>query len=1228
MASNQRTNIWIDGSQAGSTLTELKRRTAQLNLEIRGLARNSEEYRQKMAELRDANAALQSHRDQIRGISNSYTPARAGIKSLIGQFLPFTGALAIAGAAIGAVVGGIKSWYENNKAMEKSLSSLRSLTGASTEDIRFYKKEAIEIGKTTQTSAIQAVEAYKLIGSARPELLKNKEALAEVAKQAIVLAEAAEMDLGVASESLAGSMNQFNLSAEHSERIINALAAGSKEGAAEISDVTASIEKFGTVADANNVTFEESVALTELMAEKNIKNAEAGNQLKNVLLTVSTASALPKDALLAMEQYGVNLSIVTDKTLPLKDRLTELSKIQKDQNALVKVFGRENIVAGQTILNNIDKFDSLTKAVTGTNTAYEQQAINNDNLDGDLKKMGTAWEGLTLSMDGSSSIFRGIVQTGTAFLKWITDTINAFKEWDITKIETSLLQLLKIIPFYNILFGEMIDQQIRLNQLTSAVIDGMKDQADASTVLTESLKHNNEALKSGNLTAEEQARIQEENKQIIAKLNEQYPELTKHMDLQSMSAKELSELQKDINKNLMQQSIAAVQAAEAERILSEIVQNSMKIAEQRAKESKRWAVTNWVADVFADDAEDIKKSNEKLKKDLKSLPKTMKEVEKQIAYINPQFGVKFKENANVLSEAYKEIKRIKKELETATGSDKRALEAELKAQRTVISNFKSKNKELKESALNYGKANDQTIASEEKLTKSQQVNYKAQQDAKKKHLADMKKLQDELNKIILEADKLQRNIANQKTLDSFKEEKQKELFELQNSIEEKYQAEIESARKLMAEKGDIGRKATEQYNRLIALEDEEYELGKAKIEQKYRDQKYEEDKNANLQYLEQQRTLEDSVMDLKVTKAKAALNAIREGDLSGYRKAKEDLENALKEQAELQKTRQIEALMDQQSDGIISTQEFNNRKQELELEYQQSILEINKQTAEELKQIDNERLENSLNNITQVLAISKEFSDAKVQNEIKSLNREKKAEQKSLDDRLENKTISEDQYKKEKEKLDRTYAQKKYEIDLQQFKKNQAFAIAEAAIQGALAIVKVTAQTGAGAAIAVPLIIASTAAQVATIEAQTPPEAPQYQDGGYTEVIGAKDGLRYRAKRVGRLRPGLTPNEPSLALISEKGSEYFVPHGLLRHQRVARHVAMIEAIRTNQYADGGYTSSGGAVGNSDDVLNVIKQNTQIMTLLYQMLPNLGINFTDKNIEELEKNQARLNKVKK
>ena len=321
-----------------------------------------------------------------------------GLSKAVGALKNFAGALGIT-AGIAGVVAALKGAFSTFKDFEKSLSNLSSITGATGKDLEFYKEQAIAIGSSTTLSASQTVEAFKLIGSAKPELLANKEALAAVTREAITLAEAAGLELPTAAKSLTNALNQFNLPAEEAGRVINILAAGSKFGAAAIPEISEALTKFGVAAKSANITVEESVGAIELLAEKGIEGAEAGTKLRNVFGTLDIAKALPPKAAKELAKFGVNLDIVTDSSLTLEERLTELGKIQDDAVALTRVFGKENKIAGQSVLQNIGRIAELTEQVTGTNTAIEQANINVDNLDGSLKGLSSAYEGLILSIE-------------------------------------------------------------------------------------------------------------------------------------------------------------------------------------------------------------------------------------------------------------------------------------------------------------------------------------------------------------------------------------------------------------------------------------------------------------------------------------------------------------------------------------------------------------------------------------------------------------------------------------------------------------------------------------------------------------------------------------------------------------------------------------------------------------------------------------------------------------
>lgn len=324
----------------------------------------------------------------------------------------FAGKLKMLGAALGGffavgkIVDGFKALISINAKFEKSLASLSAITGATGDDLKFYGKAARDIGKQTTISADEVVEAFKLMGSARPELLKNKEALASVTKEAIVLSEASGLDLTTATMSLAKAMNQFNVPAGEAARVINALAAGSKEGAMEVPDVAEAIKNMGTVAYMANISLEQSVSMIETLAEKGMDGSKAGIMLRNVIIKL---------------QSGVDK--FNPKVVGMSKALENLGAANLSAADLTQMFGLENQIAASILINNRQRVDELTTAVTGTNTAYEQQAIMLDTLDAKWKIFKSTIGDVAYEVGGFVDKLKGVL-TGTTELVKGFDTLN------------------------------------------------------------------------------------------------------------------------------------------------------------------------------------------------------------------------------------------------------------------------------------------------------------------------------------------------------------------------------------------------------------------------------------------------------------------------------------------------------------------------------------------------------------------------------------------------------------------------------------------------------------------------------------------------------------------------------------------------------------------------------------------------------------------------------------
>jgi TP901 family phage tail tape measure protein len=350
---------------SGATYDELLSVSQKVRKELRAAIPGTEQY----------NAALEQNRRVTEAVARAQKNMRVEVgcqASPIGKAVElFNKYAAVVTTVIAAVTGltlKLNQLREKRNEREDAKADVEALTGLSKDDINWLEQEAIRLSTTISDSGIrirqsatEILDAYKLVGSAKPELLSNKEALAAVTEQTLILASASGMTLKDAVDAVTLSLNQYGDGADQAARYANVMAAGSKYGAAAVESVTTAIKKSGVAANDAGIPIEQLVGTIETLAEKGIKDEVAGTGLKTFF------NRLQKGA-----------DDTNPKIVGLETALENLQKKQLSVNARIKMFGEEAFSVATVLTNEAEKVKYYTQAVTGTSVVMEQAATKSD----------------------------------------------------------------------------------------------------------------------------------------------------------------------------------------------------------------------------------------------------------------------------------------------------------------------------------------------------------------------------------------------------------------------------------------------------------------------------------------------------------------------------------------------------------------------------------------------------------------------------------------------------------------------------------------------------------------------------------------------------------------------------------------------------------------------------------------------------------------------------------
>ncbi|KIH36689.1 phage tail tape measure protein, partial [Escherichia coli] len=312
----------------------------------------------------------------------------------------------------------------------KEMSRVQALTRIDKNSPQFkaLREQALKLGSETQFTASDAASGQSFLAMAGFTPQAIQAALPGVLNMAL----AGGVELGETADIGSNILTQFNLTADQMDRVGDTLTAAFTRTNTDLRALGETMKYTGPVAAKLGISLEEAAAMAGMLANNGLRGSDAGTAMR---ASLSRLASPPKAAADALKELGVSVADARGKMRPMEDVLLDLYKAtqkygQVDQVSFFKdIAGEEAFVGLQTLVAaaGSGELQKLTRELQGARGEADRVAkVMADNLDGDLKNLDSAWEGLRIRIsDLVDGPLRSVTQWLTRVLEKITSLAQA-----------------------------------------------------------------------------------------------------------------------------------------------------------------------------------------------------------------------------------------------------------------------------------------------------------------------------------------------------------------------------------------------------------------------------------------------------------------------------------------------------------------------------------------------------------------------------------------------------------------------------------------------------------------------------------------------------------------------------------------------------------------------------------------------------------------------------------
>lgn len=314
---------------------------------------------------------------------------------------------------IGSITMFGKAMVEASMEFEDAMARVKSVCNATTEEMQMMTAEARKMGETTRYTATEAAKAMENLVRNGLSAQQATKALSSV----LQLAQANAIGLDEAAVILTNTLNMFNLSVNEAARVNDVLSSTAANTATNVSELYDALANAAPVAGVLGFSIEEVNAALGALAQRGVKGADAGTQLRMAFVKLTDPAIIKK-----MKEHNLNIDEQTIKSEGLAGTLKKLYQAQLSMLQLNDIFSQKGAAGMANLIMAYQQFErvlNITENSMGTTERMFGQSMGNMNQE--IKVLISIWESFLITMGNKTSgIFVGIVRL-------LQNLINNFK---------------------------------------------------------------------------------------------------------------------------------------------------------------------------------------------------------------------------------------------------------------------------------------------------------------------------------------------------------------------------------------------------------------------------------------------------------------------------------------------------------------------------------------------------------------------------------------------------------------------------------------------------------------------------------------------------------------------------------------------------------------------------------------------------------------------------------